>query len=170
MTPVGEMSGEHPELDELQVACRDAVEAWISAIRKEEQLASVNHDMADVDAWEAARFEEDEMRAKVKDVKAKYEDALREEFFGFLGFVRTHSLPIQLSNSRDVVASKGFALSQAMTCLAKRRAWTNAHHPAARNARVMHTNLLPRKTERAQGKPGAGGTRGLACNLVEHAS
>ena len=77
------MSAEHPELDELQTAYKDAVEAWISAIRKEEALASVNHDVAEVDAWEAAHFEEDEMRAKVKDAKAKYEDALREKFFGF---------------------------------------------------------------------------------------
>ena len=77
------MSGEHPELDELQAAYKDAVEAWISAIRKEEALASVNHDVAEVDAWEAAHFEEDEMRGKVKDAKAKYEDALRQKFFGF---------------------------------------------------------------------------------------
>src|ERR1035441_5798986 len=78
------MSGEHPELDELQAAYKDAVEAWISAIRKEEALASVNHDVAEVDAWEAAHFEEDDMRSKVKDAKAKYEDALREKFFGHL--------------------------------------------------------------------------------------
>ena len=43
---------EHPELDELQLAYRSAVEAWIAAIRKEEDLASVNHDVADVDKWE----------------------------------------------------------------------------------------------------------------------
>ena len=77
------MNGEHPELDELQAAYKDAVEAWISAIRNEERLASVNHAVAEVDAWEAAHFEEDEMRSKVKDAKAKYEDALREKFFGF---------------------------------------------------------------------------------------
>jgi hypothetical protein len=77
------MSGEHPELGELQAAYKDAVEAWISAIRKEEALASVNHDVAVVDAWEAAHFEEDDWRSKVKDAKANYEDALREKFFGF---------------------------------------------------------------------------------------
>ncbi len=77
------MSGEHPELDELQASYKDVVEAWIAAIRKEEALASVNHDVAEVDAWEATHFEEDEMRSKVKDAKAKYEDALREKFFGF---------------------------------------------------------------------------------------
>jgi hypothetical protein len=59
------------------------VEAWIAAIRKEEDLASVNHDVAEVDKWEEAHFEEDEMRSNVKEAKAKYEDALREKFFGF---------------------------------------------------------------------------------------
>ncbi|HTC96804.1 MAG TPA: hypothetical protein VK734_03710 [Bradyrhizobium sp.] len=74
---------EHTELDELQLAYRSAVEAWIGAIRKEEDLASVNHDVAEVDKWEQAHFEEDEMRSNVKEAKAKYEDALREKFFGF---------------------------------------------------------------------------------------
>jgi hypothetical protein len=74
---------EHPELDELQVAYKNAVEAWIAAIRKEEALASVNHDVADVDRWEEAHFEEDDMRNTVKAAKEKYEDALRAKFFGF---------------------------------------------------------------------------------------
>jgi hypothetical protein len=74
---------EHPELDELQASYKAAVETWIAAIRKEEALASVNHDVADVDKWEAAHFEEDEMRATVKEAKAKYEDALRAKLFGF---------------------------------------------------------------------------------------
>ena len=52
-------------------------------IRKEEALVAVNHSVAEVDKWEQAHFEEDEMRSAVKDAKAKYEDALREEFFGF---------------------------------------------------------------------------------------
>ena len=77
------MSGEHPELDELQASYKDAVETWISAIRKEEALASVNHDVAEVDEWEKAHFEEDEMRTTVKAAKEKYEDALRARFFGF---------------------------------------------------------------------------------------
>ena len=77
------MAGEHPELDELQANYKAAVEAWIVAIRKEEALVSVNHSVAEVDKWEQAHFEEDEMRSAVKDAKAKYEDALREKFFGF---------------------------------------------------------------------------------------
>jgi hypothetical protein len=78
-----EMSGEHPELDALQAAYKDAVETWIAAIRKEEALPSVNHEIADVDLWEQAHFEEDGIRNTVKAAKEKYEDALREKFFGF---------------------------------------------------------------------------------------
>jgi hypothetical protein len=77
-----EMS-EHPELDELQANYKAVVEAWISAIKKEEALASVTHTVAEVDKWEQAHFEEDEMRGTVKEAKAKYEDALRTKFFGF---------------------------------------------------------------------------------------
>ena len=77
------MSSEHPDLDELQTNYTAAVDSWIAAIRKEEALASVNHTLAEVDKWEQAHFEEDEMRSLVKDAKAKYEDALREKFFGF---------------------------------------------------------------------------------------
>ncbi len=77
------MDGEYPELDELQAAYKNAVEACISTIRKEEALASVTHSVAEVDEWEKAHFDEDEMRSTVKAAKAKYEDALREKFFGF---------------------------------------------------------------------------------------
>jgi hypothetical protein len=74
---------EHPDLDELQKTYKDAVEEWIAAIRNEEALASVNHDVAEVDKWEQAHFAEDDMRSRVKEAKAAYEDALREKFFGF---------------------------------------------------------------------------------------
>jgi uncharacterized protein YaaR (DUF327 family) len=77
------MDDQQPNLDELQASYKAAVEEWISAIRKEEALASVNHSVAEVDLWENAGFEEDEMRKTVKELKAKYEDALREKFFGF---------------------------------------------------------------------------------------
>jgi hypothetical protein len=77
------MSEQRPELDELQSSYKAAVERWIAAIRREEALASVNHSVAEVDKWEQAHLEEDELRKTVKESKAKYEDALREKFFGF---------------------------------------------------------------------------------------
>jgi hypothetical protein len=77
------MSSEHPELDELQSAYKAAVEAWISSIRNEEALASANHSMIEIDQWEKAHLDEDQMRNAVKAAKAKYEDGLRTKFFGF---------------------------------------------------------------------------------------
>lgn len=68
-------------LDRLQAAYKAAVEEWIAAIREEEALASVNHDIAEVDQWEAAAFREDDIRRKVKAAKRDYEDALRRKFF-----------------------------------------------------------------------------------------
>lgn len=57
----------------------------------------MNHDVAEVDARETAHFEEDDTRSKVMDAKAKYEDALREKFFGFQRLRCAHSG----SNSRS---------------------------------------------------------------------
>ena len=77
------MSQQPSNLDELQATYKAAVENWISTIRKEEALASVNHSVAELDLWEDAGFQEDTMRKVVKEAKTKYEDALREKFFGF---------------------------------------------------------------------------------------
>jgi len=77
------MAEDSPELDQMQAAYKAAVEEWIAAIKKEEALASVNHTIAEVDKWEAAHFREDEIRNKVKAAKKRYEDALRQKFFGF---------------------------------------------------------------------------------------
>jgi hypothetical protein len=77
------MHNDASELDQMQAAYKAAVEEWIAAIKEEEALASVNHTLAQVDKWEGAHFREDGIRSKVKAAKKKYEDALREEFFGF---------------------------------------------------------------------------------------
>lgn len=67
----------------MQAAYIAAVEHWIAAIKQEEALASVNHSVAEVDKWEKAHFNEDELRNRVKTAKRQYENALREKFFGF---------------------------------------------------------------------------------------
>jgi sulfur carrier protein ThiS len=71
------------ELDQMQSAYKAAVEEWIAAIKQEEALASVNHSVAEVDQWEQAHFREDKIRSKVKAAKKQYEDALRENLYGF---------------------------------------------------------------------------------------
>jgi hypothetical protein len=70
-------------LDQKQAAYKTAVEEWVAAIRHEETLASVNHDLAELDTWEMAGEAEEELRNAAKLAKREYEDALREEFFNF---------------------------------------------------------------------------------------
>lgn len=77
------MSEAQAELDALQTAYKQAVDAWVEAIREEEALASVAHNVAEVDLWEAAAFHEEDLRNEVKAAKAAYEDALRRVFFDF---------------------------------------------------------------------------------------
>lgn len=77
------MAVELAKLDQLQESYRGAVDEWVAAIRAEEALASVNHGLAQVDAWERAGMNEDELRQKAKAAKKAYEDALREKFFNF---------------------------------------------------------------------------------------
>jgi len=77
------MENETAELDSLQAAYKARVDEWIALIRKEEELASVTHSVAEVDKWEQSHFDEDDARNKVLEAKAEYEDALRRKFFDF---------------------------------------------------------------------------------------
>jgi hypothetical protein len=77
------MDEEIAGLDRMQAEYKAIVEEWLAAIKREEELASVNHDVAEVDKWEQAHFDEDELRTKVKAAKARYENALRKKFFDF---------------------------------------------------------------------------------------
>jgi len=77
------MAIEVEELNAMQTAYHEAVEDWVKAIRAEEALALVEHSVADVDAWEAACDREEDARKRARAAKKEYEDALREEFFGF---------------------------------------------------------------------------------------
>lgn len=78
-----ELQNDTSDLDELRSGYQAAVEEWITAIKQEEALASVDHSVGEVDKWEQAHFREDEIRREVKAAKKKYEAALREKFFGF---------------------------------------------------------------------------------------
>ena len=71
------------ELSAMQKAYRAAVNEWVTAIRAEEDLASVDPTMAEVDEWEQAHFKEEEARNKAKTAKKDYEDAIRQDLFYF---------------------------------------------------------------------------------------
>jgi len=49
----------------------------------EEEPASVNHTVAEIDQWKTADFAEETARGKTKAAKREYESALRSKFFGF---------------------------------------------------------------------------------------
>lgn len=70
------------ELDRLQSAYKAEVDRWVTAIRAEEALASVNHTVAELDQWECAHFAAEEARAKAESAKVAYEAGLRSRFFG----------------------------------------------------------------------------------------
>jgi hypothetical protein len=74
---------EQAELLTKQRSYRAAVDEWVTAIRGEEELASVEPTLAQVDAWEAAHFKEDESRNRAKQAKKDYEDAIRQSLFKF---------------------------------------------------------------------------------------
>jgi hypothetical protein len=71
------------ELDQMRNAYKAAVEDWITAIKQEEALVSVDHSIAEVDKWEQVHLREHEIRSKVKTAKKRYEDSLRGKFYGF---------------------------------------------------------------------------------------
>lgn len=77
------MPEDSPELDQMQRNYKAAVDEWVTAIRHEEALASLDHSVIQIDEWEKADMQEDELREKVKTAKKEYEDALREKFFNF---------------------------------------------------------------------------------------
>ena len=71
------------ELDAMQKRYKATVEAWITAIRAEEALASGCHNETQIDAWEAAAFHQEDAAKQAQLSKKSYEAALREEFFKF---------------------------------------------------------------------------------------
>lgn len=77
------MANVNPDLAQSQQAYVAAVDAWVAAIRKEEALASQTNSIAQIDRWERAHFDEEAERDKAKAAKKRFEDQLRERFFGF---------------------------------------------------------------------------------------
>ena len=69
-------------LDELQCAYKQAVDQWVAAIRAEEALATPDHSMIAMEAWDAAHFTEHDAHAKVTEARDAYKDALRTANYG----------------------------------------------------------------------------------------
>jgi hypothetical protein len=69
---------ETTELDNLRNAYKAAVDQWVAAIREEEELATVDHSMVQMERWDAAGLREHDAQEKARKAKEGYQDALRE--------------------------------------------------------------------------------------------
>lgn len=77
------METDTANLEDARGAYKAAVDAWVRAIREEEALASQADSLAEVDKWEAAHAREEEFRNAAKEAKRKFEEAIRQVYFGF---------------------------------------------------------------------------------------
>ncbi len=70
------------EYDRLRQTYKDAVDAWVQAIREEEALATPDHSMTAMEHWDAAGFKEQDAQKKAIAAKEAYKDALRMFNYG----------------------------------------------------------------------------------------
>ncbi len=70
------------ELDQLQQSYKQAVDAWVAAIRAEESLATPDHSMTAMEQWDDAGFKEQDAQEKAKKARDAYKNALRLVNYG----------------------------------------------------------------------------------------
>jgi len=70
------------DLDQLRLVCKKAVDEWVDAIRAEEALATPDHSMIAMEAWDDAHFREHDAHTKVTGAREAYKDALRGVNYG----------------------------------------------------------------------------------------
>jgi hypothetical protein len=74
---------ETTELDRLRQAYKVAVDQWVATIRDEEELATPDHSMVQMERWDAASFRERDALEKAQAAKDGYKDALRKINYAF---------------------------------------------------------------------------------------
>ena len=76
------MSDNDKDLDQLRLAYKAAVDAWVKSIRAEEDLATPDHSMIAMEKWDAARFVEEDAESEAEEAREAYKDALRTVNYG----------------------------------------------------------------------------------------
>jgi hypothetical protein len=74
---------ETTELDDLRQAYKTTVDQWVATIREEEELATPDHSMVQMERWDAAGFREQDAKEKAQAAKDAYKDALRKVNYSF---------------------------------------------------------------------------------------
>jgi hypothetical protein len=72
------------ELDRLRSNFEHALQVWVAAIQREQELlATTTHSARSEDIWRQADFEQEDAQSAAKKAKQEYEDAVRKANFGF---------------------------------------------------------------------------------------
>jgi hypothetical protein len=71
------------DFDHLLARYKQAVDAWVDAIRIEEALANDDHSMIEMEKWDAAGFVLHDAEAVAKKARDQYKNALRKKNYGF---------------------------------------------------------------------------------------
>jgi hypothetical protein len=66
-----------PDLDQLQIAYKQATDEWVASIRAEEALANADHSMIAMEKWDNAHFAEHMAHDKASKAREAYKDGLR---------------------------------------------------------------------------------------------
>jgi len=74
---------ENPDFDQLLRSYRQAVDAWVEAIRAEESLATEDHSMVQMEKWDDAGFKLHDAELTAKKARDAYKNALRKRNYGF---------------------------------------------------------------------------------------
>jgi len=69
--------------DELLAEYRQAVDAWVAAIKAEEALANDDHSMVEMEMWDAAALAAIDAEAAAARARENYKNALRKKNYGF---------------------------------------------------------------------------------------
>jgi hypothetical protein len=74
---------DNSNLDELQLAYKQAVDRWVTAIRAEEALATPDHSETAMEHWDQAEFTEQDTQSEAKKARDAYKNGLRKLNYGF---------------------------------------------------------------------------------------
>jgi hypothetical protein len=72
----------HPDLDQLRLAYKKAIDEWVDTIRAEEALATPDHSMVAMEHWDAAHFKEHDAHTTATKAREAYKDGLRAVNYG----------------------------------------------------------------------------------------
>ncbi len=74
---------ENADFDRLLKDYKQAVDAWVDAIRAEEALATADHSMLQMELWDDAGLRVHDSELAAKKARDRYKNALRKKNFGF---------------------------------------------------------------------------------------